>query len=66
VSLLYPLPETPAAVVRALVLEDLERITSFPQVLHAPMEDVRNRAHVKQQNRRFDDEARITAMGDLA
>lgn len=64
-ALLFPLPESKPAVIRALILEDLAGFAFFPQVQHAPMEDTRNRAHAKAQGRRFDDEARVTAMGDL-
>lgn len=65
-ALLFPLPESKPAVIRALILEDLAGFVYWPQVKHETQEDVRNRAHAKANHRRFDDEARVTAMGELA
>lgn len=67
-ALLYPLPDTPAYVVRALVLEDLARITSFPQVQRCPHMEARlNERHAKQERRKHLAEPEpITGWSDLA
>jgi hypothetical protein len=63
-ALLFPLPETKPAVIRALILEDLAGFTYFPQVQHEPMEDVRNRQHAKQERRKYSGEP-VTGFGGL-
>lgn len=59
---------TPTERVRETVREYLDTPESYPLVVPAPcprMQGVLDDTHNKARHRRFDDEARITAMGDL-
>jgi hypothetical protein len=69
-ALLFPLPETPAEVVRAELAGYLTTPAANPRVMVLPertMQDALNEADKKHlAGRRFDDKAPVSAWGELA
>lgn len=51
-SLLFPLPDTKPAVIRALILEDLAGFVYWPQVKHEPQKKERDEADTRHKERR--------------
>jgi hypothetical protein len=70
-SLLFPLPDTPADVLRADLVDFLATPASHPRVMVEPwhdpiVQDRLNAQDAKARSRRFDDKAVITGYGEFA